>query len=373
MPAARVPHTTEEMTRGDPADDAGWPAPPDVLVLAEARTGYATNGATPSAFVAPWSQARNDLFDEAMKVLSGPGFKCAMHIARQTAGFHRASVHLTLQDFADETGVSRRQIVEALAEIEGAGIVTITTTGKGRGMVAIYTLRPNAEWHLPNTRNGLPIKPPRNGAKSAPINGAKSAPIPTGNGAKSAPIRPKNGAKSAPPINKGEKETGEKETPASLDAAGRATPPNGPKLAAAEREYRAQLLEAVRPLRGQAIVNHGQEWAAAGRFYRAPGGPAPIATVVALWEVECRRPKWEGGPQLTLAFLATCYAAFVKSPDGYRANVERSRKGARGDYDAPKAHGARASPPPQAAYTADQINPFKRREQSTTPTTTRGE
>jgi hypothetical protein len=88
---------------------------------------------------------------------------------------------------------------------------------------------------------------------------------------------------------------------------------------------------------------------------------------VELWGVECQRPKWDGGAQLTLAVLMACYGPWMKSPQGYRANVERSRKGANGEYDTPKSttHQARAAPPPQVGRTAAQVAPaFKRRAQA---------
>ncbi len=173
-------------------------------VVMEVRVPYGPDDAAKVVSLQPYTQVRNDLLDEAMPVLNDTAFKVAIYIARQTSGFHRDTVVLTLDTLMQATGHSRQGILNALAELRRARILESNVSGHGRGAQTTYHLLPRSEWQLPAPGNGLLSRPFNRSTEKSLLsrpkvvgNGLLSRPKVVGNGLLSRPFEDGSGQKSS--------------------------------------------------------------------------------------------------------------------------------------------------------------------------------
>lgn len=326
---------------------------------ADASADEQQTDATPSKVIAlrPWAQIEMDMLTLGARCFSLAGTRCLLYLLRYTVGFHTMTVKLTVDEFChgkrrkdsgrfDEgTDLSRPSVLSGLHELQRAHVIAIANEGHGRGTVATYELFPVECWQVERLNIGK---------KSLPINdeasiGKDSSPIAASNGKESLPKRRIIGKKSLPHINIEVKDSPEEKNDSDADASAdapkpstsRSKPKKERRPPTPEEEYRAALIQAIEDVRdGEKAPNHGQEWKAAGDFYRMQ---APIETIIACYREEMRRPSWDT-KYLSLMTLKSNYGAFVRSgPANYRAGIERARAAVAGKYDTRRQNGRSAT------------------------------
>lgn len=174
--------------------------------------------------VAPFTQVRNDLFDEAGPRLNDAAFRLAMIIARHTAGWQRESVDLSIPQLMAEARKSKQGIRAAVRELRQGNIITVTVTGEGRARVSTYRMVPRCAWKLDALMPaiGLVSDPMSNGQVSDPIPahiGLVSDPIAGRIGQVSDPIASRTLSGNKRELKKPEKESLSSEPQAAADAA----------------------------------------------------------------------------------------------------------------------------------------------------------
>ena len=112
-----------------------------------------------------------------MIFMSGSAFKVFMHIVRQTIGYNKKSDGISISQFAEHTGVSNRQVQEAIKQLQELKVITVKSqTAKSGGksynryslnMKGINTLVQKLPKGTAKTAKGVRQKLPKGTAKTA--------------------------------------------------------------------------------------------------------------------------------------------------------------------------------------------------------------
>jgi len=316
------------------------------LRLVETRGRYdaGANGASPAMPQRAYTEFYNDCLEIAYGELSLSAVRCLLFIVRQTDGFHRDEVTLTLTDLCEGmprrdgtrgrgTNLSRPSAMSGLEELRIAGILTWIETGRGRGRVRIYRLCSPDQWRI--GKESLPITTTDHIDK-------ETLPIDARIGKRFLPITANIGKKLLPLRNKEIKQKTEKERSAATSAAGPTSAPvvKREKIPPEEAEWRANTLKAIHAANdGHPTDARDREWAAAGKLYRCLGpgkGPPDGADIARCFAITRKAPRYDTSVLKLFALVdgPQHYLAYVRSGvEAYTKGIQRSRNGANGKYE----------------------------------------
>jgi len=112
-----------------------------------------------------------------MIFMTGSAYKVFMHIVRQTIGYHKKSDGISISQFTEHTGVSNRQVQEAIKQLQELKVITVKSqTAKSGGksynryslnMKGINTLVQKLPKGIAKTAKGVQQKSPKGIAKTA--------------------------------------------------------------------------------------------------------------------------------------------------------------------------------------------------------------
>ncbi len=126
------------------------------------------------------TQISNQFIDYWMSKVSPSATVVFLAIARKTIGWHKETDKISQGQLIALSGLTKKTVKAAIAELQGNGIITVTMTGRGKGISTEY------EINYDQVTNGVK----NNGVNSTPINQA--------NGVKIDPIEPPNGVNFTP-------------------------------------------------------------------------------------------------------------------------------------------------------------------------------
>jgi len=286
-------------------------------------------------FPGGFTMVRNELIDLAMPHLSDYAFRMALFIERWTTGYKQQSeTTLSLRQMASAIGCALSSAQRASEELQALRIIQVRTEGRGRGSRTIWRLTPAATW-ITTQKNVPMIGTLKSAAKNVPMGRyIKPKNVPTVGTIEpiNVPIQSDSTYKKKRDIKKEKKE---------IPAVAAEAPPSAPrqrKTTDEEQTYIRHVFELVKPHRRMPDgAKREAEVSAIRRMYKLSPRPSP-EQIALYYSIEITRPRWEADG-LHINHLERGLGAYLKSPPGFKARIERERKGANGDYD-------RQTPPP---------------------------